>query len=106
MFSSSLILGDLGNKRFEVYKNLEFMYKKKNIVVYQGFNTDLASTPRLLWILYPPLGRYTRASVLHDYLYSPVSKYMYPRLSRKEADEIFYLAMSCLLYTSPSPRDS
>lgn len=36
-----------------------------------GFVTDGASIPRCLWSIYPPWGRYSRAAVCHDYLYSP-----------------------------------
>jgi hypothetical protein len=39
------------------------------IVVPAGFVTDLASVPRLLWLLWPPFGKYTRAAVIHDWLY-------------------------------------
>lgn len=35
-----------------------------------GFVTDFASTPRILWTLFPPSGgKYTKGSVLHDWLY-------------------------------------
>ena len=39
------------------------------ITVPAGTTTDGASTPRLLWRLIPPFGRYWPAAVLHDYLY-------------------------------------
>jgi hypothetical protein len=41
----------------------------KTIIVPKGFVTDLASTPREIWSLYPPFGKYLTASILHDYLY-------------------------------------
>ena len=31
-----------------------------------GFVTDFASTPRPLWWLYPPWGKYGKAAVIHD----------------------------------------
>lgn len=34
-----------------------------------GFTTDMASTPRFTWVLFPPFGKYAYASVIHDYLY-------------------------------------
>jgi len=39
------------------------------IVVPSGFLTDLASIPRLFWNILPPFGKYTRAAVIHDFLY-------------------------------------
>lgn len=52
-----------------------------------GFRTDLASIPRLLWGVLPPIGRYDAAAVVHDYLYLTM------RGSRKEADDILFEAM-------------
>lgn len=34
----------------------------------EGFVTDGASVPRLLWWLFPPTGRYFLAAVVHDWL--------------------------------------
>lgn len=38
------------------------------IVVPKGFETDFASTPRLLQNLFPPTGPWTKAAVVHDFL--------------------------------------
>ncbi len=58
-----------------------------SIRVPKGFVTDLASTPRRVWALYPPFGKYLSASIVHDYLY-------WSQLcDRNQADEIFYQAM-------------
>ena len=35
----------------------------------EGFKTDLASTPRFLWPIFPPSGRYVVAAIVHDWLY-------------------------------------
>jgi len=64
---------------------------KEKIVVPIGFITDFASVPRLLWPLIPSFGRYGKAAVLHDYLYSIQYKN-----SRSTCDDIFYEAMSVL----------
>lgn len=37
------------------------------IVVPAGFVTDFASTPRALWSVIPPTGRYQLAAVVHDF---------------------------------------
>jgi hypothetical protein len=53
----------------------------------EGFTTDGASVPRLLWWLFPPHGRYMAAAVLHDYLLRM------PQLRRAEADRQFLQVM-------------
>ncbi len=40
-----------------------------DMVIEDGFVTDFASTPKWLWMIYPPTGFYQRAALLHDYLY-------------------------------------
>lgn len=58
------------------------------IVIPTGFVTDFASVPRALWNLLPPTGRYTRAAVIHDFLYRT------PGLcTRAQADAVLYEAM-------------
>lgn len=52
-----------------------------------GFVTDFASVPRFLWPFFPPAGKWNRAAVLHDYLYSQRS------VSRFLADALFREAM-------------
>lgn len=56
----------------------------------EGFVTDFASVPRCFWSIIPPMGRYGKAAILHDYLYHTKS------VSRKEADKIFLKAMDLL----------
>lgn len=51
-------IGGLGTGRF--------------IEVPVGFLTDGASIPRLLWWLLPTWGVYSRAAVVHDYLYDRI----------------------------------
>ncbi len=40
------------------------------IVVPAGFETNLTSTPRFLWRIWPPTGAYAAAAIVHDYLWS------------------------------------
>lgn len=40
------------------------------VLVPIGFSTDGASVPRLLWAIFPPMGPYLRAAIVHDYLYT------------------------------------
>lgn len=56
----------------------------------KGFKTDFASIPRLLWSIIKPTGKWSNASVLHDYLYDNGYKI---GVDRRKADKIFYDAM-------------
>lgn len=58
------------------------------ITVPCGFVTDFASTPRFMWRLIPPTGRYTRAAVIHDLLYRTKGL-----ATRAQADAVLYEAM-------------
>ncbi len=60
------------------------------ITVTAGFMTDFASVPRLFWRLFPPLGRYAKASVVHDWGYVVQDR------TRAEYDWIFFEAMGVL----------
>lgn len=57
------------------------------VLVPSGFVTDFASIPRALWQVLPPHGRYSRAAILHDYLYWD------QRCTREQADRIMLIAM-------------
>lgn len=51
-----------------------------------GFISDGASVPRIFWPIFPPLGRYFKAALVHDYL-------LINGVARKPADQIFKLAL-------------
>lgn len=55
--------------------------------------TDLASTPQIVWNLYPPFGKYTRAAVLHDDIYK-TGRIAGVACSRHEADDILREVMA------------
>ena len=56
-----------------------------------GFITDFASTPFFSWSLgFAKNGRYTKAAVIHDYLYQTKLR------TRLESDAVFYEAMMVL----------
>lgn len=66
-----------------------------------GYQTDFASVPRIFWSILPPVGRYSRAAVVHDYLCEQCEThhYQYDQCdikTRKEADYIFLEAMYVL----------
>lgn len=59
-----------------------------SIVVPAGFVTDFASVPQIFWSLgLGPTGRYTKAAIVHDYLYWTQS------CTREQSDQLFLLAM-------------
>ena len=57
------------------------------LVVPQGFVHDKASVPRALWSFFPKSGPYTRAAVIHDYLY-----WAQP-CTREQSDNLLMIAM-------------
>lgn len=62
--------------------------RRDRIVVPAGFITDFASIPRVLWNILPPTGKYTKAAVLHDWLYRTTNL-----ATRKQADDVLLEAM-------------
>lgn len=54
-----------------------------------GTFTDLASIPRLFWIVYPRDGGYRKAAVVHDWLVAAPAK-----MSWAQAADIFEAAMA------------
>lgn len=60
------------------------------VTVPSGFRTDLASIPRPLWAVLPPVGKYDAAAVIHDYLYVTGG------VTRHQADNVLNEAMTML----------
>jgi hypothetical protein len=63
------------------------------LMVPAGFKTDLASIPRGLWNVLPPVGKYDRAAVVHDLLYQS-GRVNGLRLERRHADAVLNEAMT------------
>lgn len=84
------IIDVFAGRTFELMGNLSIEIDfggdggKISIVIPKGWRTDFASTPRLLWWLIPPMGKYSRAVVFHDWAYSRHSN-----VSRFLADALF-----------------
>lgn len=64
------------------------------VLVPDGYVTDFASVPRGLWNVFPPLGPWSRAAIIHDYLYSTGG--LQGKYTKKQADAIFREAMQVL----------
>ena len=73
----------LGSGRYELLNDLEYSVNGEKLKVEKGFVTDFASVPRALHWLFSRNSLQSRASIIHDYLYSTGVK------SRKDSDVIF-----------------
>ena len=69
--NNSITLKYLGySDQFELAEDIYYILSNsKPIKIKKGFVTDLASTPRIVWSIFPPFGKYAFACVIHDYLY-------------------------------------
>lgn len=71
-FTSALILKKKEKREWEVIQDFTYevgeLGSGEAITVPCGFITDLASVPRIFWMLFPPDGTYSQACVLHDWL--------------------------------------
>jgi hypothetical protein len=65
---------------------------KRVIEIPSGFETDLASIPRLFMWVIPVNGKHRNAAIVHDYLYVKKPEWC----SRSLADSIFLEAMEVL----------
>jgi hypothetical protein len=81
---------------WELYEPFETTLSDGSVIlVPAGYVTDFASVPMLLWSFFPPIGKYNRAALVHDYLYDLQykQKELGEQAARKFADEQFlYLA--------------
>lgn len=96
-FTKPVVLKILPHRNYEVFEEFEFYYDKPNgkrvvISIPKGFVTDLASVPRLFWSIFPPNGEYSKAAIVHDFIYRTRTLL----ISRKEADAIFLEGMKVL----------
>lgn len=67
------------------------------ILVPEGFVTDFASTPQIVWSIgMPKSGIYDRAAVIHDYLYTKGGKLPMRTYTKADSDAIFNEAMGIL----------
>lgn len=62
-------------------------------VVPAGFVSDGATVPRILWPIFPPIGRYLKATLVHDY-------YLQQGIDRKTCDQHF---KQCLIALNVAP---
>ena len=78
------------NKFWITIEDMEYIIgsTQDRIVVPRGFITDFASIPQVLWSIgLSPQGQYSRAAVIHDYLYWSQG------CTRAQADRLLVIAM-------------
>lgn len=73
-------VGEQGRQVYELLESLTFLLPVGEpgsmggggvvVEVPSGYRTDFASVPRILWPIFPPVGIYSRAAIVHDYLYT------------------------------------
>lgn len=90
MIETELILKPIGFNRWEVVEDFVKVIETKEmlttIVVKRGFETDLASVPRIFWVMFPPFSC-PQPAVIHDWIWEKTD------MPSKQRDEIFYNLM-------------
>ncbi len=97
-FVGVLLLKDEGTHHkaqwFSTQEDIHFVYELDGggfeVCVPSGTFTDFASVPKFLWWIFPPMGKWNRAALVHDYLCH------LDGCSRFLADAIFREAMAVL----------
>jgi len=86
-----VLLTPLKSNVFSISEDFYVRVEDEIIKIPNGFTTNLASVPRILWNIFPPQEYvFIEPAILHDYLYTCHKGY-----TRERADEILY---SFLLY--------
>jgi len=74
---------------YKTCQNMRVTIDDKKYTVPKGFETDLASIPRLLWPIFAPqYSGFVAPAILHDYLYRCNNN-----ITRQFADEVLYSAL-------------
>lgn len=88
---AEVIVMQIDDENWEVRSSLSYRGEAEQFTVPVGTRTDFASVPRpLVWFL-PRYGRYTKAAILHDYLWRNLAAT--GKMSWVDADGIFRRAM-------------
>lgn len=90
MEKTKLLLEPISNGKAVLLEDYVYSINGYDITIFKGFVTDGASVPHSLQWLYNPFGRYIKAAVVHDYLYSA---YNNTGINRTLADKIFNFIM-------------
>lgn len=91
-FKTILVVSPFGDGKYW-YLREELTWKAKSGKIFnvpEGFVTDFASVPQLVWSIFPRWAKYGPAAVVHDYCYWEQA------ISRKKADEVILEGMEDL----------
>lgn len=100
-FTEELLVESVGD-RWVLRRAFNFYYDftsadgvvtRTTVTVPEGFITDFASTPKALYSIFPPVGIYNKAAMVHDFLYSGECPL---KIERAQADLFFLQAMAVL----------
>ncbi len=81
---TELSLTPYEGRRWRLLKDWKVVIEKNILIIPKGFVTDLASVPRIFWIIIPPSSTKCRkASIVHDWMY--VHQYK----TKSYADKVF-----------------
>lgn len=94
-FTTPLRFEEVGVQSWKILET--FIYWREDegagdpVLVPEGFITDGASVPKILWSIFPPVGDlYSKAAVIHDLMYQA------ELFDRATCDKIFLEAMAVL----------
>jgi hypothetical protein len=87
VFEGDVVVRVVDAAHWALDQPLTYTGKRDTFVVPSGFVTDFVSVPRLLTWLLPRYGDYTRAAILHDYLWTRDD------VTKADADGLFRRAM-------------
>lgn len=106
-FKEDLVVKSVGAFKWQLVDAFYFYFdenkKEEGVIVPECFITDFASVPRALWAIFPPIGLYSKAAVMHDYLYQNGENFGYDRrfcdkmlLEAMRALDVFLLTRYCM----------
>lgn len=98
-FTNALIVEKIKNRQWKTHDGFSYevgrLGSNEKIWVPTNFVTDLASTPRIVWMIFPPDDTYSQAAVLHDWLCVKKGR-VEKNYSPDEVSDIFREAMGVL----------
>ncbi len=81
---TELSLTPFEGREWKLLKDWKVVVRKEVLTIPKGFVTDLASVPRIFWIIIPPSSNKCRkASIVHDWMY------VHQHKTKSYADSIF-----------------
>ena len=88
-FTGPLVIKEISSETWQLVEPFTFVSVTGLVVdVPQGFETDLASVPKILRSIVPQIGYWNKACVCHDYLYRLHSSGTDTTVTRLQADNL------------------